>query len=246
MRFSLVIPLYNEGRNVAELVRVIEASGLPEGPMEELILVDNGSTDETGRLVDECAATRPWLVPVHLAANQNYGGGVYEGFKHARCEILCYIPGDLQVMPDDVQKVAARFSAHPSGPHKLFVKGRRTVRHDPFQTRLVSRVFTFLGNLLLGLRVRDVNGLPKMFHRSLVDLVPAERMRTFIFDAQLLSLARANGWTLEEIPVTFHGRREGVSSWSGRRLKVYAEVFRQLLRLRSLARAPGVPLGRLR
>jgi glycosyltransferase involved in cell wall biosynthesis len=247
MNFSLVIPLWNEGGNVTELIRAIADSGLPEAGMQELILVNNGSSDATGALVDEGAARHPWIVPVQLAQNHNYGGGVYEGFKHARCEVLCYIPGDLQVMPDDVLRVHRAFAAHPAASTStLFVKGHRTVRHDPLQTRCVSRVYTVLANLVLGLRVKDVNGLPKMFHRGLMDQVPAERMKTFVFDSQILSLARRDGWTLHEIPVTFHSRREGVSSWSRKRMQVYAQVLRQIVRLRGLRQAPGVPLERLR
>jgi glycosyltransferase involved in cell wall biosynthesis len=243
--FSLVVPLWNEGANVLQLVEAIAASGLPAEGMRELVLVNNGSQDDTGALVDVCASRYPWVLPVHLPENHNYGGGVYEGCRRASCEVVCYIPGDLQVLPDDVQKVHRAFGA-AGRPAGLLVKGYRTVRHDPMQTRFVSRVYTFLANTLLGLRVRDVNGLPKMFHRSLLDLVPAERMKTFVFDSQLLAVARGQGWRIDEVPVTFHGRRQGVSSWSGKRLRVYLQVARQIWRLRSLRAAPGVPLERLR
>jgi glycosyltransferase involved in cell wall biosynthesis len=246
MKFSLIIPLWNEGENVVELIRVIADSGLPQAGMAELILVNNGSADQTGALIDAAAGQHPWIVPVHLAQNLNYGGGVYEGFKYARSELLCYIPGDLQVMPDDVLRVYQAFCAHPAPKQALFVKGHRTVRHDPRQTQLVSHVYTFLANRILRLRVKDVNGLPKLFHRALMDLVPAERMRTFVFDSQILALARQHAWTIEEIPVTFHSRRVGVSSWSRKRFQVYLQVLRQVVRLRALRGAPGVPLERRR
>src|SRR5207253_1789986 len=127
--FSLVIPLWNEGRNVRQLVQAIADSGLPQEGLNELVLVNNGSSDDTGALVDDAAARHAWIVPVHLPGNENYGGGVYEGFRRATCDVLCYIPGDLQVMPDDVQKVWRAFQAAPEAD-KMFVKGYRTVRHD--------------------------------------------------------------------------------------------------------------------
>lgn len=246
MKFSLIIPLWNESENIADLIQVIASSELIKAGMDELILVNNGSNDNTGPLIDEAASKYSWIFPVHLERNQNYGGGVYEGFKRARSDIFCYIPGDLQVMPDDVVKVAHSFSTSAESKSSLFVKGYRTTRHDPLQTQLVSCVYTFLANRILRLRIKDVNGLPKMFHRSLLDLVPAERMKTFIFDSQLISLARTNNWSIKEIPVTFHSRREGVSSWSRKRFQVYIQVFCQLLRLRTLRHASGVPLERLR
>lgn len=245
MKFSLIIPLWNEGNNVTELIRIIADSELLQQGMNELILVNNGSSDNTGELVDEAANRYPWITSVHLNQNQNYGGGVYEGFKRARTDILCYIPGDLQVMPEDVIKVYQAFCSNPALKSQLFVKGQRTIRHDPIQTQIISRIYTFLANIILDLHVNDVNGLPKMFHRNLVDLVPAERMKTFVFDSQILSLARMHNWVIEEIPVTFHSRREGVSSWSRKRLQTYVQVFRQMLKLRALRQAPGVPLERL-
>lgn len=244
--FSLVIPLWNEGANITQLIDVIEQSGLPEQGMSELVAINNGSTDETGGILDQLAEKRDWLLPIHLENNLNYGGGVYEGMKYAREDVVCYIPGDLQVMPDDILKVHQTFNdSEADSGAKLFVKGHRTIRHDPLQTRLVSWVYTLLGNLVLGLNIRDVNGLPKMFHKSLLDTVPRERMITFVFDSQLISLARRDNWRIIEVPVTFHSRREGVSSWSGKRIKVYIEVFGQLFALRRLRKEPGVPLEQL-
>jgi hypothetical protein len=78
-----------------------------------------------------------------------------------------------------------------------------------------------------------------------LDLLPAERMKSFVFDSQLLSIARTHCWAIDEIPVTFHSRRKGVSSWSSKRLKIYFQVLRQIIKLRSLRYAPGSPLEKL-
>jgi len=234
LKFSLIIPLWNEEKNIVELVRAINDGALMQNGMAELILVNNGSNDATGKLIEAEAQKNSWIVTVHLSENQNYGGGVYEGLKCAKSELCCYIPGDLQVMPDDVIKVyqSLRFSNHDQS--KLFIKGWRKIRFDSLQTRIVSRVYNSLTNIFLGLHVKDVNGLPKMFYRNLVNLVPSERMKSFCFDAQLLAVARANNWIVEEIPVTFYNRREGVSKWSGKRITTYIRVFLQILKLRKI------------
>jgi glycosyltransferase involved in cell wall biosynthesis len=243
--FSLVVPLWNEGKNVSELVRLIAMSQLHALGMTELILVNNGSTDDTAALVDQMARQYSWVTVLHLSENHNYGGGVYEGCRRAKADVVCYIPGDLQVLPEDVLKVHRMFCDASKSGAKVFSKGYRTIRHDPMQTQIVSWIYTFLANSILRLDIKDVNGLPKMFSLDLLDLVPAERMKTFVFDAQLLSLARFHEWSIEEVPVTFHSRREGVSSWSRKRFQVYIQVFKQMLRLRKLVRQPGVPLERL-
>lgn len=234
MKFSLIIPLWNEETNISQLVKVISDSNLPALGMEELVLVNNASTDTTGILIEKIKKEYEWIVTLHLPENENYGGGVYEGIKLAKSSIVCYIPGDLQVMPDDVLKLYNEYKSHSLAGHKLLVKGRRTVRHDPLQTRIVSAVYTFLANLLLGLKIKDVNGLPKMFSRELVALIPAVRFKTFVFDTQLLSIARVNDWCIEEVPVTFHGRLRGVSSWSKKRIFTYFITLRQIYKLRQL------------
>jgi glycosyltransferase involved in cell wall biosynthesis len=234
LRFSLVVPLWNEGRNVDALVAAVEAAGLCDLGMAELVLVDNGCTDDTRARIEALSAARPWVTLLTLPENRNYGGGVMAGLEAAREQVIAYIPGDLQIAPSDVARLAEVFQARRGSTGALLVKGHRTTRHDPWQTRIVSVVYTFLANLLLGLAVHDANGLPKMFDRGLLDALPPERPRTFVFDAMILQAARRSGRAILEVPVTFHARRVGVSSWSRQRLRVYWEVFAQLWQLRSL------------
>lgn len=229
--YSLIIPLWNEEKNIAQLVDEIAKNRLHELGMQELILVNNGSTDKTRELINLEAARYTWVVPLHLALNENYGGGVYEGCKIAQSEILCYIPGDLQVSPKDVIKVHKEFNKLHQNHQKLFVKGTRIKRYDGMQTKIVSWIYTKLSNIFLRLMVSDVNGLPKMFNRQLLSYFPSQRMKTFVFDSQLLMIARINDWFIKEVGVTFYGRREGVSSWSKKRIQIYLQIFKQMFLL---------------
>jgi glycosyltransferase involved in cell wall biosynthesis len=235
-RFSLVIPLFNEAKNIGALMESFASSGLTNRGLTEVILVNNGSQDETGAIIDGIARNYPWVKPLHLPNNLNYGGGVYEGFLHAIEDWVGYIPGDLQVSAEDVSRVWEEVQSQlkNGSDSRFIVKGRRVTRHDPLSTRFVSRVYTVLGNSILGLRVWDVNGLPKILHRSLLNYLPQERMKTFVFDAQLLHTARCQGWRVVEVPVTFHARRAGVSSWSRKRFQTYRITLSQVWRLRSL------------
>ncbi len=227
--YSLIVPLWNEAANVEQLVSAIFDEKLHQKGMVELVLVNNGSTDSTAEIIERLANTYDEIQALHLKENLNYGGGVYAGARHAAAEFICYIPGDLQVMPDDVEKVS---KAAIALPNNSITKGVRVTRFDPLQTRVVSQVYTSLSNIILGLQIKDVNGLPKFFHRSLLDLLPEERMTSFLLDSQLLATGRANGWNILEVPVVFHGRREGVSSWSQKRFQVYIRSIREMFRIR--------------
>jgi glycosyltransferase involved in cell wall biosynthesis len=241
-KLSVIVPLWNEGRNVTAFVDMIVPCRLVRDSALELVLVNNGSADDTGALVDAAAAQHPWIHAVHLPQNLNYGGGIYEGARYASHPHLGMLPGDLQYSADDLVKVWDAYCAAPT--HPLLAKGWRTTRLDPLSTRIVSAVYSRLANAILGTSVRDINGLPKIFPRALLDALPAERMVTFVFDAQLLFTATRLGWLIHETEVTFHARRAGVSSWSGKRMRVYARSFMQLLRVSRLGGAPGVPMRR--
>lgn len=243
MKLSVVVPVWNEGSNVTALVEMMAGCRLVADGVFELVLVNNGSADDTGARVDAAAAQYPWVRPVHLTANLNYGGGIYEGARYASHPHIGMLPGDLQYSAEDLVRVWDDYAAHAAAP--CLAKGWRTTRLDPLSTRLVSFVYSRIANTILGIRVRDINGLPKLFPRELLDALPAERMVTFVFDAQLLFVAARLGWEIRETEVTFHARRAGVSSWSGKRLRVYARSFVQLMRVARLKGAPGVPVSRV-
>lgn len=231
MKLQIVIPLWNEEKNICQLVTMIEASPLVRDGTLGLILVDNGSQDRTGVILKELSQNRKWISVVHLERNQNYGGGIFAGLVQTVTPYVGFIPGDLQVHMSDLEKIWNEYLKIGSMT-KTLVKGNRTTRLDGFSTRLVSWVYTFLANRLLGISVRDINGLPKVFDRRLLELLSSEVMKSFVWDAQLLATAHHHRWKIIEVPVTFHARREGISSWSGKRFKVYIESIRLLLRIR--------------
>lgn len=236
MDFSLVVPLWNEETNVPLLVRDLIENGLLQNGLSQAVLVNNGSTDRTGTIVTDLARQYSWIKAVHLPDNLNYGGGVYEGLKHCRTDIVGYMPGDLQVSAADLLNVWERYRAAcaQQSRDKILVKGWRTLRKDGWNTRIVSVIYTVLANALLDVRVKDVNGLPKMFHKDLLNFLPDIKMKTFVFDVQLILTARKNGWPVHEVPVAFYARRQGVSSWSRKRLNVYRTTLEQMFQLKRL------------
>tara|TARA_B110001454_G_scaffold219057_1_gene249606 strand:+ start:45698 stop:46411 length:714 start_codon:yes stop_codon:yes gene_type:complete len=236
MNFSLVIPLYNEEKNIRFLIDEIDKSRLVDQGMSEVVLINNGSHDNSQTILEELAQTRNWMSVVNLKNNLNYGGGIQYGIGIAKNDVVSFIPGDLQVSIEDLSRIWDEYQKQskliPSS--NFMVKGNRIQRMDKWSTKFVSYVYTFLSNLILNLKTSDVNALPKMFSRKLVALVKGEKQITFVWDSQLIYTARRNDWSIIEIPVSFHARREGISSWSGKRLKIYFLTIRKMFYIRSL------------
>lgn len=236
MNFSLVIPLFNEEKNIRFLIEEIENSHLVDQGMNEVVLINNGSLDQSRSVLDELSQARKWMSVYHLEKNLNYGGGIQRGIELAKNDIVSFIPGDLQVSIEDLFRIWVEFQKHSKmiPDHSFMVKGNRIQRMDKWSTKFVSYVYTFLSNVILHLQISDVNGLPKMFSKRLVGLVKGEKQITFVWDSQLIYTARRNNWSIFEIPVSFHARREGISSWSGKRLKIYFLTIRKMFYIRSL------------
>lgn len=232
---GIIVPLWNEAGNIRGLVDLLGATRAVRELGARATLVNNGSADRTGALLDELAASRPWMQVVHLAQNRNYGGGILEGCRRSAASYLCYIPGDLQYSGEDTDRVIERLREHHRSGRgaRVLVKGRRITRLDGAAQAFISGTYTALARTALALPVQDINGLPKAFHRSLLAALPPDAMINFVLDAQLMYCARRNGFEIDEIDVTFHRRASGVSSWSGRRVRVYLRSLRDLVRVRA-------------
>lgn len=232
MKYSLIIPLWNEEKNIPILVQAIKVEKLHEKGMGELMLINNGSNDSSLELINFYEKKFKWITCIHLKKNLNYGGGIYEGIKNAKFNVVSFIPGDLQILPSEVSKIFNLFKIKYIKNTNALVKGRRTIRLDSPQTQFISKAYTLITKIILGLSVDDINGLPKMFDKKLIKLFPKEIPNTFVFDSLILYIATKNKWEIIELPVTFHDRRNGLSSWSNKRLKIYLSTFIQIFLLR--------------
>src|SRR5712691_10885122 len=116
---SVVAPLHNEAGNVCTLFAAIRAAVEPLGWPFEVLLVDDGSTDATGRLLDEIAAADPRLSPIHLEGNFGEAAALCAGFEQARGRVILTLDGDLQNDPADLPHLLALLSCAPRSRSSL-------------------------------------------------------------------------------------------------------------------------------
>lgn len=233
---SLVIPCYNEAGNLPVLfdrIRELRKSL----PTAEVILVDNGSTDESPgifRSLREGPGLGDLKV-VRIERNEGYGHGILTGLQAARGEFLAWTHADHQTDLADVGRAlaAARASAVPED---TLVKGERKGRNP------VDAVFTagmsVLASLALGTVVSDVNAQPKLFSRKLYQRFEAPP-KDFSLDLYLLYLARAQGFRIDTVPVRFAKRLHGEAKGGGSmktKVKLTKRTFKYIFELRSRLR----------
>jgi glycosyltransferase involved in cell wall biosynthesis len=206
MKFSLVIPCYNEAANLPLLLgRCKEVTRCPD---VEVILVDNGSTDNSPEVLLSLLPEYPGCRSIRVEKNQGYGFGILEGLRAAKGEILGWTHADMQTDPQDALRGLELFEQH--GPD-LFVKGRRYGRPlaDVFFTVGMSAFET----ILLGRPMWEINAQPTMFSRAFFEKWH-EPPYDFSLDLYAYYQAHRKRLATYRFPVLFGERAHGVSRWN--------------------------------
>ena len=209
---SVVVPLYNEEDNVAQLQRELAAA--LAGQDHELIFVDDGSQDKTVERIDR----RPEVRLLEFEKNSGQSAAMYAGIQAAEGDVIVLLDGDLQNDPADIPRLLAEIERGAD-----LVCGYRANRRDTLSKRLTSRFANFVRSRFTRDGVRDTGcTLKAMRRRCREALVPFYGMHRFI-----PALVKGMGYKLAEIPVNHRPRRAGVSKYGfgSRAVKATLDMF---------------------
>lgn len=222
---SVVLPAYNEAENieamVAEAVPALEANA---GDWE-IIVVDDGSADETAAVTRRVSEREPRVRLVQHAVNQGFGSAVLTGFTSAVKDWIFYTDADRQFVLAELE----RFVPHMESAD--LIAGYRAPRRDPFLRVFYGKGWSTLCTLLFGYTVRDVDCGFKLLRREIVqDLAPKIESRGATFSIEWLVRAKRAGYRFVELPVSHRPRVAG--SQTGANIRVIIRAFRELIRFR--------------
>ncbi|MEG3639608.1 glycosyltransferase family 2 protein [Magnetococcus sp. PR-3] len=231
-QLSIVLPCYNEGENLLNVVKDYQLCCQNREEVE-LILVDNGSQDETPQLLKKLLDDpHPFkLKVVTVAQNKGLGDGVMRGMQQAEGTYVAWSHADLQTPAKDVFALYDRLQQEPNAEH-CFGKGFRT--NDRGGDGLMTRLHTLCSRVILGYQMYEIYAQPKLFHRSFLDELKSHpegfELDTFAFYKAMI-LKRP----IIVVPVHFLARQAGESKWSTTslsRLRFMARNFFYLIELR--------------
>ena len=208
MKYSIVIPCFNEEGTIKLILE--RTKNLFIDNNIELILVNNGSTDNSKEILAENIVDYPHAKYIDLEKNLGYGGGILKGLSYCKGEIIGWTHADLQTDPLDCitafkeyEKISIR--------QNTFIKGNRKNRaiNDQFFTFGMSVFETFL----LGKLIYDVNAQPTIFPKRFFDswINPP---KDFSLDLYSYYLAKKNNYKIKRIRVDFLKRISGQSKWN--------------------------------
>jgi glycosyltransferase involved in cell wall biosynthesis len=235
---SYFFPAHNEAENLRGLVAEALVALPSLADRFEIIIVNDGSRDETPAIADELAAAHPEVRAVHHPTNLGYGAALRSGFAAARFDAVAFTDGDRQFKVADLGRLIDRFAAGDADA----VVGFRIKRADPLVRTLYARAYRLANRLFFGLRVRDVDCACKLFGRSSLEGVNVESGGAF-FSAELLIKLSARGRRIAEVGIPHYPRTAG--SPTGAKPAVVFRAVKDfwLLRLRLWA-APRRALAR--
>jgi glycosyltransferase involved in cell wall biosynthesis len=215
---SVVAPLYNESQNVAPLVQwILEALTGYAGAFE-VILVDDGSRDDTWAQVVAASAGDPRVRGLALGRNVGQTAAMMAGFDHAGGRVVVSLDGDLQNDPRDIPALLAKLEEGYD-----LVCGWRQQRQDKFLLRKVpSWVANRLIRRLTGVQITDNGCSLKAYRRDLLD-----RISLYAEQHRFIPALSANvGARITEMPVRHHARRFGESKYGiSRTVKVLVDLL---------------------
>ncbi len=204
MRLSVVIPAYNEEQAIgAAITAVFDFLTNNNFGEPEVIVVDDGSSDQTGAVVADYQKKYSALKYVKNTPNRGKGFSVKQGVLAATGDYILFLDADLSTPITELKKV------WPFAQEKTIVVGSRAlpesviVKHQAKLKELVARLGNLLIQLCLGLRISDTQCGFKLFPASIKSVFTVATIERWGFDMEILFLAKHQGFTIKEVPITW-------------------------------------------
>ena len=204
---SIFFPAYNDAGTIASLAIVAAMTAQKITDDYEVIVVDDGSPDHTGELLDEMARHFSWLKVVHHGKNRGYGGALRTGFETASKELVFYTDGDAQYDPRELTALYKAFA-----PDVDFVNGYKIGRSDPLHRIVIGRVYHTFVKLAFGLRLRDVDCDFRLMRKEVFKKVALTR-NSGVICVELMKKVQDHGFRIAEVPVHHFHRSYGKSQF---------------------------------
>lgn len=200
---SIVIPAYNESARIVSTLESVFAFLATQPWNAEIIVVNDGSRDDTVEIVRKFQQVHPELQLIENPGNRGKGFSVRNGMLHARGKLLLFTDADLSSPIDESYKL---FRAIDEGADvamgSRWVRAELQTRRQPFYRQLFGRIFNLALRLVLGLDFKDTQcGFKAFTQRAAATIFLQQKIERWGFDAELLFLAKRSGFKVAEVPV---------------------------------------------
>jgi len=205
---SILVPSKDEAENLPLFMEHARAALASAPHRYEVIVVDDGSVDDTWNVLQRLAAEYPFLKPVHHGVRRGIADALRTGYLHSRGGILVFYPADLQYRPEDIPRLVAPIIAGESDIVAGYKEGK-------YEKAFVSSIYNNLSRALFKVTVRDLNSV-KAYRREVMDALPNRPD----WHRYMVVMAAAEGFSVSEVPVPLYPRNAGQSKFGIGRISV--------------------------
>jgi hypothetical protein len=205
---SVLVPAKDEAGNLALFLQLCDETIRAQQASYEVVVVDDGSSDDSWVLLQELRERYPFLYPVRHRIQRGIAEALRTGYLHARGNVLVFYPADLQFKPEDIPSLVGPILADSSDMVTGFKQGK-------YEKAFVSRIYNKLSRTLFDVPVRDLNNV-KAYRREIMAALP---MRPD-FHRYMIVMAAAQGFTVTEVPIPLYPRHSGRSKFGLSRIPI--------------------------
>lgn len=209
MKYSFIIPVYNEGEGLKELYQEISKLAISLQGAYEIIFIDDGSNDDSYFVLKELHDQDSQVVVLQLRQNEGKSVALQEGFSLAKGETIITLDADLQDDPSQIPLLIKKLNEGYD-----LVSGWKENRKDPFDKTLPSKLFNLIVRIFSGVNLHDFNSGLKVYRREVInELFLYGELHRFI-----PVIAANSGFKVTEIPVLHRSRKYGKSKYNWTRI----------------------------
>jgi dolichol-phosphate mannosyltransferase len=216
MKIMVVVPTYNERKNLEELAPKV----LSKLPGTELLVVDDGSPDGTGEYADALSRDDPRVHVLHRPSKMGLGSAYVQGFKYALeagAEIIVQMDADFSHDPDVIPDLVGTAGSYDVVLGSRYITGANVVNW-PLSRLFLSYFANVYTHIVTGLPLRDSTGGFKCFRRKVIETIDLDSIRSdgYSFQIEVNFRCWRKGFSIVEIPIVFVDRHSGTSKMSRR------------------------------
>ena len=205
---SILVPAKDEAENLPLFMEQARAAFASAPLRYEVIVIDDGSVDDTWNVLQRLAAEYPFLKAVRHGVRRGIADALRTGYLNSRGSILVFYPADLQYKPEDIPRLVAPIIAGESDIVAGYKEGK-------YEKAFVSGIYNNLSRSLFKVPVRDLNSV-KAYRREVMDALPNRPD----WHRYMVVMAAADGFSVSEVPVPLYPRNAGHSKFGIGRIPV--------------------------
>lgn len=236
-RISLTafFPAYNDQHTIEGIVRTIALEMLKVTDDFEVLVVNDGSRDDTGNILNRLQAELPFLRVIHHDTNRGYGAALITGFANATKDVIFYTDGDGQYDVREIHNLLSKL-----GPNIDLVNGYKVKRADPWYRIVIGEVYRRTMRFVFQLSIRDVDCDFRLFRRHIFESITLES-QSGVICVEMARKFDIAGFRMTEVPVSHYPRLHGSSEFF--RVRHLQHTLRGLFRVWwNLVLSPKLPL----